>query len=378
MAARLAGVENAAAEGRTRDHELREQLALVMASMNTISQQLEAQNRTTPTITSNPMTTPELRATSPSGTSAPLFPPIQPERDLKVAAPEPFTGNRSKLRSFLAQLDIVFILNPNRFCDDRTRILYTVSLLREGAFNWIEPRLRAERGGEHIPELRSYTQFIKELERMFGDIDAQAMAERKLEKLRQTSSARHYVSEFRQAASHLAWGDEALTYKFYSGLKDAVKDCIAEYGRPTEITQLMELAVRIDDRIYERFLEKKSSNGDPRQTRTNPQQTYAPDVMDWQASATSSGPKGPLSEEERNRRRTLGLCFYCASKDHMRRNCPDRLRIRSTTSGPTSANATLPSSTSTRSHTPTTASGAPSISATSHAIEFELLPPENE
>ena len=173
-------------------------------------------------------------------------PPKQPSdetKDVKIATPDAFTGTRSKLRAFLSQLEITFFLSPNRFDDDRKKVLYAVSLLRDGAFNWIEPMLRAERAGQTVPELQSFAALSAALERLFGDIDAQAVAERRIEKLRQTSSARVYMAEFRQAASHLTWGDEALAFKFYMGLKEAVKDRIAEHGRPSGLTELMQLAV---------------------------------------------------------------------------------------------------------------------------------------
>lgn len=378
LASRLSGVEKSAEEGRERDRIMHDQLSQLMASINTLSQQVEAQRHMD---TPKP---PEPIATPLSGSSIPPTPKPQAERDIKVAAPEPFTGSRTKLRAFLAQLEIIFTLNLNRFHDDRTKVLYTVSLLRDGAFNWAEPMLRSDREGAYVSELRNYNQFVLELERMFGDIDAQATAERKLDKLRQTSSARHYVSEFRQASSHLSWGEEALTYKFYSGLKDTVKDRIAEQGRPTDLNQLMKLAVQIDDRIYERFLEKKGSNAENRQSspaKASPPQTHMPDVMDWQASATSTGPRPHLSQAERDRRKALGLCFYCGSKDHLKRNCPDRLKGITPAPTPVPANSISAVSSSlapTRAYTPTVASTTPSASATSQAIEFEIIPSENE
>jgi hypothetical protein len=89
---------------------------------------------------------------------------------------------------------------------------------------------------------------------MFGDFDAEAAVEKKLEKLRQSLSARIYISEFHQTASHLSWGNEALAFKFYIGLKEAVKNRIAEQGRPKDLTELMQLAVQIDNCQFERQL----------------------------------------------------------------------------------------------------------------------------
>jgi hypothetical protein len=99
----------------------------------------------------------------------------------------------------------LFTLNLNCFTDDHIKILYSISLLRDSAFNWIELILRVDWEGKLAPELRSFASFVRAFKKMFGDFDTQAAAECKLERLRQTLSARVYVLEFRQAASHLSW-----------------------------------------------------------------------------------------------------------------------------------------------------------------------------
>src|SRR5579862_1686749 len=77
-------------------------------------------------------------------------------KDVKIPTPDTYTGNCSKLRAFLSQLKITFFLSPNRFNDDRKKVLYAISLLRDGAFNWVEPLSRAERTGQTVPELQSF------------------------------------------------------------------------------------------------------------------------------------------------------------------------------------------------------------------------------
>jgi hypothetical protein len=132
------------------------------------------------------------------------------------------------------------------------------------------------------PELQSFIAFRNALEKMFGDFDAEAATERKLEKLRQTTSTRTYLSEFRQAASHLSWGNGALAFKFYMGLKETVKDRIVEQGRPKNLAKLMQLAVQIDNRQYERQLERKGlETSKDKTTCTMPMnQLSTPEPMD--------------------------------------------------------------------------------------------------
>lgn len=58
----------------------------------------------------------------------------------------------------------------------------------------------------------------------------------------------------------LAWGDEALAEAFYrdSRLKVEVKDEISKLDpRPTAIAEMINQAIRIDNRLYERQLERR-------------------------------------------------------------------------------------------------------------------------
>jgi len=45
---------------------------------------------------------------------------------------------------------------------------------------------------------------------------------------------------------------------FYQGLKDEVKDELAKQDRPDEFPNYVAIVVRIDNRLYERRIEKKA------------------------------------------------------------------------------------------------------------------------
>jgi hypothetical protein len=53
------------------------------------------------------------------------------------------------------------------------------------------------------------------------------------------------------------WGDEAICDQYYKGLKDHVKDEISWSDKPDDLKEIIELAQKIDNRYYERQLEKK-------------------------------------------------------------------------------------------------------------------------
>ena len=56
--------------------------------------------------------------------------------------------------------------------------------------------------------------------------------------------------------SSIEWNDSALRYQFYSRLKDIIKDELCKLDRPESLAKLMEIAIRIDNRIHELRLEK--------------------------------------------------------------------------------------------------------------------------
>ena len=131
-----------------------------------------------------------------------------PERRVfsKVPKSDPFSGERKKLLTFLAQMDIYAKLT-GQFPDEGDKVLFATMLLKGKAAAWIQPYLRAAREGKNVPLLTSYPSFVAELTRAFGVIDEEAAAKRQLEKLRQKGSAHSYVAEFQETASYLEWGE---------------------------------------------------------------------------------------------------------------------------------------------------------------------------
>jgi hypothetical protein len=62
----------------------------------------------------------------------------------KIKEPDPYHGERTKLRPFLAHCELKFRTEPNKFDTDEKKIAYTSSLLKGVAWNWVEPLITAE------------------------------------------------------------------------------------------------------------------------------------------------------------------------------------------------------------------------------------------
>jgi hypothetical protein len=255
----------------------------------------------------------------------------------KLPKAETFDGTRHKLRGFLTQMDIHIDVNKGRLFTEGSKVIFVSAYLRGQAWDWLEPYIREyyEKASNEWSSttqaiFSSYTTFRQHLERTFGDIDAKKTAERKLKRIRQTGSASTYTAEFMQLAAILQWEDYALIPYYDHGLKPHIKDELARIDRPDTMEKLIDVAVRIDNRLYDRQMEKREIEGwrrgtgrpshhryDKRPNRpSRNDDPYGPRPMELDAAR--------LPAEEEKRRKDNNLCFECGKPGHRARECNRR------------------------------------------------------
>jgi hypothetical protein len=258
---------------------------------------------------------------------ATLVPTFQPQ-NLKINLPDEFHGSRQQLRTFLMQSELYIGFNANKFGNDTDKVLWMVSFLRGPAFAWVEPFLEDfmnnKTGGGRVSTamkdttkilFRTVKGFKEGISKVYGDIDPDRTAERALQALQQQGSATKYTAEFQQHMHRTHWDDHALRAQYYKGLKDSVKDEMARSDKPDDLAEMIELAIKIDDRMYERKLEKKGQyhNTQHKKPNSQPQQkAYWPQPMELDATRWKREP----SKEERDRRRKNKLCYECGLPGH--------------------------------------------------------------
>ena len=298
-------------------------------------------------------------------------------REPNVQDPDTFNGNRDALNGFLTQVQLVFELQPQRFPTDHIKINYVIAKFRGTPLNAVRPYL-AMTDFDKPDWLRTYSNFVEYLRRNYGDPDEIGTAERKLNSLAQKGSAASFFAEFQQYSAILGWDDAPLISMAIRGLKDELKDQLVLIGdRPRTMSSLIDIVVRLDNRIWERKQEKRveprsthdNLRGSTTRTTVSNTTTYpnrtedrrnpsrpAYSVPQNQRSSpppqnvTGQGTPRRLSEEEKQRRRDQGLCLFCGQAGHVAASCPaaGRSGAGQGNSAPARASSQAPVSSTTR------------------------------
>ncbi|KAH9452003.1 hypothetical protein Pst134EA_025940 [Puccinia striiformis f. sp. tritici] len=145
---------------------------------------------------------------------------------------------------------------------------------------------------------------------MYLDTKRKPRAEAALRKLKQTKSAAEYTHQFNIHASNAGWEASTLISQYRQGLKSNVRlALLISRIEFTTVAEISNLSLKIDNEI----------NGtDTTANDTATSTTKDPDAMDLSAL------NGRLSENEKARMMKAGLCFRCAKKGHLSRDCPEK------------------------------------------------------
>lgn len=92
----------------------------------------------------------------------------------------------------------------------------------------------------------------------FSPFKESVIAEQKIQVLKQTASAADYTTIFQQYATQIDWDDNALMRMYRQGLKPSVRrELMRTRTSVTNLEELQEEAIRLDNELYELALEEQ-------------------------------------------------------------------------------------------------------------------------
>ena len=256
---------------------------------------------------------------------------------------EKFNYDKTKLEIFLTQLNLKIQCNIDYFTrkgqnSEQNKLSCAISHFEKNVFTQIEPYVSAKNINFKI-----INQFVEVLKTHFGKIDPVGIAKHKLYRFYQTNkNLELFLNTFLRLSKKTKIDNSQALYILYEKLSNEFKDQLVNIRKVENFNYLILLLYNIDANMKKfskqsqlhikfntsNFLSIKSPfksyNLAPTKSSTDVRIAVVSPVSST-TTGTHPNPtdvynmirRGPILQEEKNRRNSLGLCYYCGEPGHI-------------------------------------------------------------
>jgi hypothetical protein len=245
-------------------------------------------------------------------------------REIRIATPTPFNGDRKKTLQFISEVLLYIGCNEEIYNTDKKQIAFLLSYLKDGpAADWKLLKVR-EFHRNNGPGWPTWGTFIEDFNDTFSPVDTQGDARIQLRNHRQTGEADNYISEFQLLASNSGiTEDAALIEYFIEGLNPKIVEKMFDRAEvPTKISDWYKYAALYDSN-YRRGRAVAGRMKAYNESRKNHKNSFK-----FFRTSTTTQTRDPnamdvdrLSIEEQQEYRRKGQCYNCGRTGHVKRDC---------------------------------------------------------
>ena len=257
--------------------------------------------------------------------------------------PEKFNGDKTKWEAFRAQVNIKIKRNHDHYVREgqnitQNELSYVISRLEGPAWDQVEPYVSADK-----IDLENVEQLMDFLEVRFGEIDPTGTAKHELYRLYQTNKDLEvFLNTFLRLQKKTKVDDSQALDMLNEKLSDEFKDRLVTVPKAENLNALVKYLRDIDANIKRINKQShlrakqatpaapiakppfKTANSAPVKPSTSVGVTVtasgpstATGTHPGPMNVSTSGRRGPISQEEKDRRNNLGLCRYCGEPGHI-------------------------------------------------------------
>ncbi len=172
-----------------------------------------------------------------------------------------FTDEREKLWAFLIKLELYIEFNQAKFRFEMNKGLFTVSYLKNAAFDWVDLKLHEFLNKTLKKQMNNkkfifnnYKKFKNELQRAFKVVNEKQAAKRRLHILKMNKLTVKYAVEFQWIAALMNWDNNTLVLQYYWELNETIKDEIVRMNQPEELQNMIDTFINIDSCQWEQWM----------------------------------------------------------------------------------------------------------------------------